>query len=846
MKRKILNKILIFCFAIFFILFDSTTPAYSKNFASNPKNILVINSYNDNFVWTKDIMRGINSAIDKSNVSYNLYVDYMDLKSNDTDEYIKSFYTLQKNKYKNIKFDIIICSDDDALNYLLKYRDSIFPKVPVIFCGINNLNKTLVKSENLYFGITEDISGEEMVNTISKFQPKLETINIFVGGTTTGKETTEEIKKAFINSKLKFKCNYYVDLTVDKVKEIITNSDKNTAAIFGADSMRDGFDNPKYLSTINDDFFKKTSIPLYSFWDIDLNYGAVGGKLISGFNQGDAAGKLAIKFLDGEKIDSVITNNNKYIFDYNKLKQFKIESKNLPKDSVIINRQFSFFETYKILVLKTLFVMLFLLAIIIILVIFSKRKIESEKKINSSYEELASVYEELAATEEELRSQFDELQDNKEKIQNMAFYDSLTNLPNRVLFMEKLKEALNNSLNCNSRGAVFFLDLDEFKKINDTVGHQNGDELLVIVSGKLKLLLEDYGIISRFGGDEFLILIPKIEDYYDIVNLLDRIVDIFSKPIIFNSISNYITASIGITFFPDHGKDANIILKDADTAMYRAKEDGKNQYCFFNQIMSEKILRDNDVENNLRDAVKNNELIMYYQPQIDIQSREVIGMEALVRWNSKNLGFVMPNSFIPIAEKTGLIFEIGSWIFENVCNQIKIWKSKNYKFNYIAINISPIQIKQPSFLDKVSKVIKSLDLPTNLIELEITENVLLDSIDANLNKLNILNSLGIKIALDDFGTGFSSLNYLRILPINTLKIDKSFIDGICNNKEQNLITNGIIQLSHKLNYKVIAEGVETEEQLNVLNKMDCDYIQGYYFSKPVSSEKMEGMLKRNK
>lgn len=845
MNKKILLRSLMVGLIIFFCFFNSSAIVYSKDFASIPKNILVINSYSDNFVWTKDIMRGVNSAIEKSNLNYNLYIDYMDLKSNNSEEYINSFYSMEKNKYKNVKIDMIICSDDDALNYLLKYRESIFNKVPVIFCGVNNLNKDLVKSENLYFGVTEDISAKEMVDTISKLHTNLKTIDIFVGSTTTGKMTEEEIRQAFVGSNLKSICDYYTGLSMDEVKEIIKDADKNTVAIFGGDAMKDNSNNPKYISTAKDDYFKNASIPLYSYWDIDLGYGAVGGKLVSGFNQGETAGKLAVKLINGGKIDSVITNSNKYIFDYKKLTQFKIPLDKLPKGSAIINKQPSFFQVYRSLVLKTLLFMAFLLTIIIILIIFSKRKIESEKKISASYEELSCVHEELAATEEELRAQLEELLEKEQKIHNMAYYDSLTNLPNRVLFMDRLNDAISTSLVHNSKGAVFFLDLDEFKKINDTVGHQNGDELLIIVSDKLKLLIEDYGIISRFGGDEFLILIPKIKSSSDVIELLNKIVDIFNSQIVFNSISNYITASIGVAFFPSDGIDANIILKNADTAMYKAKEAGKNQYCFFNQIMSDKVLRYNDIENNLRDAVKNNELLIHYQPQIDIRSGKVIGMEALVRWNSKKLGFVLPNEFIPIAEKTGVIFEIGSWVFKEVCNQVKAWIEKGYEFNYAAINISPVQIKQPIFLDKVSKIINDMDLPSSLVEVEITENVLLDSIDDNLDKLNELKKLGIKIALDDFGTGFSSLNYLRMLPIDVLKIDKSFIDGICSNKEQNLITDEIIQLSHKLNYRVIAEGVETEQQLSILSEMNCDYVQGYYFSRPVPSEEMENMLKKN-
>lgn len=515
------------------------------------------------------------------------------------------------------------------------------------------------------------------------------------------------------------------------------------------------------------------------------------------------------------------------------------------KTNHAVNAFSNFFETYKMEVIIVGIIIVFLIIIIIILIVFSKKKIESEKEISSSYEEIILVHEELSATEEELRTQLEELRTKEEKIHNMAFYDSLTKLPNRVLFMDKLNEAIDKSLADNFRGALFLLDLDEFKKINDTFGHQNGDKLLVIVSDKLKKLMEDYGMVCRFGGDEFLVLIPEIKDSINIVEILDKIMDIFNKQIVFNEISNYITASIGIAFFPYDGRNADVILKNADTAMYKAKESGRNQYCFFNSKMSDIVLKENIIENNLRNAVQNNEFLVYYQPQIDIKTNKVVAMEALIRWNSRSLGFVYPSYFINVAEKTGVIFEIGQWIFEEVCRQIKIWYDKNYKFKYISINFSPIQIEQPNFEEKYSKIINDVTFPKELIEMEITETVLLGSIDENLSKLNKLKNLGIKIALDDFGTGFSSLNYLRMLPIDTVKIDKSFIDGICDNREHSVITAEIIKLAHNLNYNVIAEGVEKKEQLDSLAEMNCDYIQGYYFSKPLPCEEMEEMLKKN-
>lgn len=837
-RNNLLKKYIPF----FLILYFMTTTVYAVPILAKSKNVLIINSYNENFIWTKDVVKGITSIFQESTNEYNIYIDNMDLKNRSDEEYIKCFYNLQKNKYRNINFDIIICSDNGALDYLLKYRDSLFKRIPVVFCGVNYSYSPLVNKNNLYTGITENIFAEDTLDTIAKFHTKLETLNVFVGNTATGNITKNSIIKAYSNKKYTFVCNYYIDCNIEKVKEIITSSDNNTAILFAADPIRDSVGGAKYLRTVNDDFLKNSKIPLYSFWDFDLNYGTMGGKLISGFAQGESAAKIAIGILEGNPINEIndLEITHKYIFDYNKLLEFKIPKSILPKDSIIINEPFSFYKTYKSLVISVSIIILLLLIITIVLWISIKEKSRSAKKLNSSYEELSAVHEELTATEEELRAQLEELRDAQEQIEHIAYYDVLTDLPNRRLFLDKAKVIMADKKDF----AVLFLDLDEFKKINDTLGHQYGDELLVTISKKLKTLLSDNIIISRFGGDEFAILLSNIKGYNEIEDFVISIMNLFKEPFIIKNSINYVTASVGISVFPYDGKDIDVLLKNVDTAMYKAKESGKDYYCFFNQMMSDEVLKTTIIEKELRSAIKNNELLIYYQPQIDIKTGHVNGIEALIRWNNPKLGFVYPSDFIPIAEKTGLIIPIGIWIFINVCNQIKVWKIKNYNFGSVAINVSPIQVKQKSFLDIFTDIINSLDFSAEYIELEITENLFMDNLDENIEKLQFLKDLGIKIALDDFGTGFSSLNYLRKLPIDKVKIDKSFIDAICSDSKYKFITSEIIKLSHSLGHKVIAEGVENFEQEKTLKEIDCDYAQGYYYSKPIPPNELENILQK--
>lgn len=432
----------------------------------------------------------------------------------------------------------------------------------------------------------------------------------------------------------------------------------------------------------------------------------------------------------------------------------------------------------------------------------------------------------------------------EEKIYNMAYYDPLTNLPNRILFEEKLNKALRSSNFDCRKGAVFFIDLDNFKNINDTLGHEFGDRLIVKVGKELQLCVGENGVVTRFGGDEFLIMQSAINSFRDSTDLANSILNIFNKPWGIGGHQIYITASIGIAVFPDDGVDVNEILKNADTAMYKAKGSGKNKYQFFRKLMSDEIIRKTKIGNALRKALENNEFELHYQPLVDLKTGKIVSFEALIRWRHPQLGIVAPNEFIPIAEETGLIISIGEWVLKSACKQNKEWKDKGYTYDSIAVNVSSAQLQQRNFLNSVKRILKECDLDPRSLEIEITESVLMKYIDWNIQTLNCLKNMGVKIAIDDFGTGYSSFNYLKKLPIDSVKIDKSFIDGICVNSNEESIVEGIILLAHKMKLEVVAEGVEVKEQLEILGKKGCDKIQGYYLSKPYPAQELEESVKK--
>jgi diguanylate cyclase (GGDEF)-like protein/PAS domain S-box-containing protein len=433
----------------------------------------------------------------------------------------------------------------------------------------------------------------------------------------------------------------------------------------------------------------------------------------------------------------------------------------------------------------------------------------------------------------------------EEQIIYMAYYDSLTKLPNRVLFMDKFKSELLKLKQIDRRGALFFIDLDNFKNINDTLGHEYGDKLLQIISKRFEDITGEKDVICRFGGDEFLVLQPGISRDEEAIELANNILKIFNDVIIINEKQIYITGSIGIALYPRDGAEAGALLKNADAAMYKAKELGKNKFMFFNKNINSSLQRKVQIENVLRNAIDNNELQVFYQPQYNVVTKEIAGFEALLRLSSKELGFLAPDEFIPVAEETGLIISIGEWCLRKVCETNKRWKDAGYKYDFIAVNISSIQLQQGDFFKNVKCILGEVGLDPKYLELEITETVLMKSLDNNVRLLNKLRNIGVKIALDDFGTGYSSLNYLRKIPINILKIDKSFIDGICKDKKQKNLVIGIMQIAHNLNLDIVAEGVEVEQQLSLLKNYNCDRVQGYLLSKPMPEEAAEALLQKN-
>lgn len=438
-----------------------------------------------------------------------------------------------------------------------------------------------------------------------------------------------------------------------------------------------------------------------------------------------------------------------------------------------------------------------------------------------------------------------ERKETEERLLYLANFDSLTGLPNRALFRDRLRRAVARAQRNSTKLALFFIDLDRFKTINDSLGHHAGDQLLRSVAKRLKQFARQQDTIARLGGDEFTVILEGIEDTDDVAMVAEKILELMAPPFRLDGHMLVVTPSIGITIFPDDSDNMRALLKNADTAMYRSKENGGNCFEFYTSDMNDKAYQTLVLENSLRSALEKEQFRLFYQPQIDLHSQSIIGIEALLRWDHPEQGLLNPEEFIPFTEETGLIEPIGEWILREACKEAKRWQELGLPHIRVAVNLSMRQFVARNFVDYVSHALQEANLSPQFLELEITESFLAQNVEQATEILHGLHDLGVQLSIDDFGTGYSSLAYLRQFPLNTLKIDRSFVQGITNNPESATIVEAIIALAQSLKLNVIAEGVENEEQVFFLRGHGCDWVQGYLIGEPVPSDKIVRWIKRN-
>ncbi len=967
MNRKIHLKISLYI--LLSIITFSMCIKFIVNSETYKKRVLFISSYSENFASVPQQKLGLKSVFDKEKVI--LDMEYMDTKRFDNKESEKVFYDYIKYKINNLpSYDAIIVGDDSALNFSLKYREELFSEKPIIFLGINDIELAVKASKDKYItGVIDETSIKDNIEIALKLHPKTKKVVAIVDGSVTGIGD----KKNFYSLKDEFKDIIFDDLDISKytygefAKKL--NELSLDTVLLHMTLYKDKNGIMKNVDDSIEFLVENTNLPIYRFSAGGLGKGIVGGKMISYEKSGQLAAKMIMDYFGGipiEKIEMIDKSPNYYYFDNNLLERYKINKKNLPENSIIINEEENFIKDNFKLFANILIFIIVLILIIIYILFDNVRRRNIEKELKETNDKLISTYANLASSEEELRSQYSIIQnqveeitmlnqkyetainntkaaiweinlknntinfsgsyydlvnykfkkeenvyalldklfypkdaerilyevrsyikgerkeiniqipllkenksvkwllmrgmgvkdlkgnikfihgiffdvtkmkEQEEYIEYLANHDYLTNLPNRMRFMYELNEKINSNLT----GAVFLLDLDNFKLINDNLGHAYGDRVLIEVAKRLQTIVNEIFFVSRIGGDEFLILYLGDNDFEILKEIVLMINNLFKEPFVVYEKENYLSFSLGITRFPNDSNNIDELIMNADTAMYKVKKEGKNNYLFYVDSLKNELKENNEIEYILRDALKYDGFELVFQPQVNLNTGEVMGFEALLR--IKNLK-ISPAKFIPIAEDTDMIIEIGRWVTTTAINQLKIWKENKTKLKNIAINFSNKQLKDKGYLEFLEQSIKESGVEAKYLEVEITESVLLERKEETIDFLNNLKRIGVKIALDDFGTGYSSLNYITFIPVDKIKLDKTLNDRFLAMKDIKVM-KALISFVHSLDLVITAEGIENYEQYFKLKSIGCDFIQGYLFSAPIKINAVEEIYNKN-
>lgn len=928
------------------------------------KRVLFISSYSENFPTVPLQIKGIQSALDEK---VSLDIEYMDTKRLDTVENKQLFYENLAYKLKNLPpYDAVLVGDDNALQFMIDYHDTLFPQIPVVFFGINDFDRGKSAAESPYFtGMFEKFSMVETIKIAHKFNPKASQVIGIVDSSLTGQGDQGQFlatQSEFDN--LDFRVLNVSDYTFAEFGEVLKNLD-NDAILLYLSMNQDKNGVVKDLSDQYQFLKDNTSIPVYRTSIGGIGDGILGGKLIDYEAFGRISGNLIMDILNGKSVESMGLIEDTpyyYIFDYDLIKKFNIPESLIPKNAVLINKEPSPLEKYREIFVSIGVLILFLLTVSLILIVDNLKRRAIQKQLQESYESLKITNDHLEKTEDKLRSQYEVIEkslkevgilnqkyaiateitnsavweldldtneilisdnfsyvsripnenekfedllsrltdpehknrllseiqsycagrkneidiqipindeNNKVKwllfrgrgisqgnglikqihgilmdttrmkeqedyIEYLATHDFLTDLPNRMSFLEKLADALDSG----KPGAVLLFDIDNFKAINDTQGHVYGDEILKMIAHRLSELSNEKTFVSRFGGDEFLILIKNVNGTQEVENFAQIIKAAFDKAFVLNGKANNINISMGLTCFPEDSCDINQIIMNADTAMYHVKHSGKNNYIFYYSEMKDIINTRIEIEAIIREALETDGFKLLYQPQVDLCSAQIHGFEALLRFKDHN---IRPDQFIPVAEDTGLIINIGRWVAKTAIEQFAKWRDMGLGEKIIAINYSSKQLKDKNFIAYLGQLITTHAVKPEMIEIEITESILLENDTETMSFLQGLKDAGFKIALDDFGTGYSSLNYLTYIPVDKVKLDKSINEKFLNLKN-NQVMDSLISLAHSLKLEITAEGIEDWNQYWQLKRGGCDYIQGYLFSKPLDSAAAENIF----
>jgi len=975
-KAELAGKKTIFTVIILILtLFLVNQPAYSNVIPnSREKNVLLLNSYHVGFKWTNDITDAFLSEMKYAGYDYTVFVEFMKWKRNPTQENLDMIYTTLKYRYQNEKLDVVAVTDDIAFEFALKHRNEIFPSAHIVFAGINekSLNQIGEGHDN-FTGIVESADINVVIETLFKANPELEKVYLLYDLTESGVSTGATAFAAMAKLQPHIEVEALNNFTHEQVIEKASLIEEQAAIIFLAytTDIEGVVVEPEIFSRI---LSQTSKVPIVSIYDFHLGYGIIGGSMVSAKLHGQRLGEITTKLLQGVNIDEIPIIYEPILrtaFDYEQLTRFGIPLDMLPENAEIINKPFSFFETYRVYVLATLGIIILLSVLLAIISISARKLKKTQENLVESHQELSQLHEELVASDEELRSQFDELflmkesliesegkyrlavdatndaivdwdliKDDfrfserwidltgysREELENISSWKNIIHkediwkfarvfdkdfktiserdqfhyriktkagewkwllLRRTVLFDEKgnpirlvsahtdidqIKKAQDelehavyhnhltglrnkraltsilDKLTMSSEKRLFaliFIDIDNFKLINNSIGHSFGDLLLKDIGNRFVEIIPSEAEVFALSGANFVVL-QHFKDTAEIDQSIENLRNNFKDTFASNGLLLNISFSMGVALFPQSGKTTDELLRNTDIALHEAKRSGKGQCVYFSQMMKIELMERMIMERCLSEALADNQFSLHYQPQLCLKSGKVTKLEALLRWKNPQLGNVSPNQFISIAEENRLIIPIGEWIIDEVCALLCRLQKHGYEDVVISINISLIQLLQENFVGYVERTLAKYGLSPSRIELEITESMFMESLKLINETLLVLTASGLKVALDDFGKGYSSLSYLSEMPISEIKIDKSFIDGIVDTDNKKTIVDFIVMIGQRLGKEVLAEGVETVEQLDFLMQHGCDKLQGYLFAKPMPESTVLNFLEAKK
>ena len=883
--------------------------------------VLVLNSYHQGMDWTDGELAGLKESLGKAH-SAELYIEYMDSKRVLDQIHFENIRRLLAYKYRSIKLDAIVVTDNDAFDFMRRYRDELFPGVPVVFCGVNWFQPEQLRGLSSFTGVAETVNHLATLDLMLQLHPGTEQIVAIIDTTTTGRLLQEELTTASARLNGRVKLEIWNAFSQEELsRKLKTLGDKTLVLLmpYAADPQGQFVSYPSIAHRVS----TYSPVPVYASWDFYLGYGIVGGSMISAKAQGAAAGEILTRILSGEKADSVpvrLQSPGRVAFDYRQLARFGIAKSSLPDYSIISYEPWH--ETYRWLIwLIAGTVVAFLSLIAALYSSIAKRRLADQElrvaakafdiqvgmvvtdqygtilRVNDAFtrttgysaeeavgqkpsmlksgrhdqafyqtlwQQLAtrhiwqgvvwnrrkngSVYAEWLTinavlspkgTVTQYVGSFSDITHNPDaeaEVHRLAYYDQLTGFPNRNLLHDRLSQAIALSQTSGSRGAFFIVNLNDFSTINSTRGYSTGDRLLVEVGKRIRHSLRDSDTVARLGGDEFAVVVEDLgEDDESAATKAQAMAISISEALRepFELVNPGITigASIGMSLFRG-GETVEQLLGNCDIALHKAKASGREALRFYDPEMQEALDQRSSLEQDFRIAVKSKKLALHYQAQTD-NSGAIIGAEVLLRWNHAERGLVSPLVFIPIAEDTGLIEELGYWVIEQACQRIHQWSAQADTSSLrISVNVSARQFQLDDFAATVEQILARTGANPARLMLELTESVILSDLDNAMQKMRSVKQLGVAFSMDDFGTGYSSLAYLSRLPLDELKIDKSFVARLPGSDNDEVIARMVISMGRSLGLSVLAEGVETQEQMEALRQYGCHAYQGFLIGRP--------------